>query len=346
MRTTTDHSFFHQARTLLPFVMGISVAIFPSAALAHVKWFVDSSEEVNSIAPYSLTESWVIIWTVIVFMTLLGGVLLERKFPPRRSTRKRWSIPVLRFFQVAIGAWLLVSAYQGQIFAPVFMVDGIATEILRGVVVIAGILLLTGFLPSLSSMLLLIVYAAGIALFGWQEMIEHIHIVGLALAYWIVTSKPSQFMNRYAHLAVPLIRITLGIALIAPALSEKLLNPGLAQAFLLSHNWNFMELMGFNWFDDRLFILSAGMSELLLGLLFLLGILPRLAVAGIAMVFLTTAILLGPAEIFGHLAASVAAVIIAVYGGGRYTLSSVFRGGRRRSSTSSSSNTTSDADED
>ena len=53
--------------------------------------------------------------------------------------------------------------------------------------------------------------------------------------------------------------------------SEKILAPELGVNFLEGHSWNFMNAIGLN-FSDYLFTLSAGATEFILGLVFVLGI--------------------------------------------------------------------------
>ncbi|MEO1380792.1 MAG: hypothetical protein AAFU69_10655 [Pseudomonadota bacterium] len=73
-------------------------------------------------------------------------------------------------------------------------------------------------------------------------------------------------------------RIWTGISLVALAVGEKLALSALGQVFVAQYQWNFMQALGFDVFDDRLFVLSAGMVEAVIGIVLILGTTVRLAV--------------------------------------------------------------------
>src|SRR5262249_262185 len=88
--------------------------------------------------------------------------------------------------------------------------------------------------------------------------------------------------------------------LAAVAFTEKLANPGLAQAFLRHYPLNFTEWMGIP-MSNELFVVCAGTTELLVGLCLAFGFFPRLIVAT-AWVFINmTLTIFNWVELVGHL---------------------------------------------
>jgi uncharacterized membrane protein YphA (DoxX/SURF4 family) len=116
------------------------------------------------------------------------------------------------------------------------------------------------------------------------------------------------------------LRVTLGISLIALALTEKLLQPELAFNVLAQHPLNFMQHLGFN-FSDSWFVLGAGMVELFIGLLFVLGLMVRtttlvilgLMIASNAYFFWIDNYPLAMMELIGHLPVFASGVLLLFY---------------------------------
>ncbi len=314
-----------------PFLGMIGLLFLPEKAGAHVKWF---AEDGVKIEPFELTESAVIIWLSIIIVIVITAFFIDKRFPGRGRNRKRWSAGLIRFFHAGIGLWLLLTALQDQLFAPIFHADSSLLMGVRIALVVAGILYVIGTMTQVASLLLLASYGITVWVFGPLEMIEHFFVAGIALVSLIINSSPGKFFYRWSPWSVTLLRITLGIALIALALSEKLFHPELSAEFLQAHNWNFMELLGIDWYTDRLFVLSAGMIELLLGILIIAGLLTRVTVIAIFGVFLLTAILLGPSEVLGHVPIVIILIVLFRYNGGRLTATHLLR--KKHSSSSRS----------
>jgi uncharacterized membrane protein YphA (DoxX/SURF4 family) len=107
----------------------------------------------------------------------------------------------------------------------------------------------------------------------------------------------------------------LGLGLMVLALDEKLLHPQLTLA-LLKHvpALNFMHSMGMS---NDLFTLCAGLSELALGSILLVGAFPRFAVATLSLLFLATTAIFGWVEFFGHAPFYGMIIAILLHGKGR-----------------------------
>jgi uncharacterized membrane protein YphA (DoxX/SURF4 family) len=121
-----------------------------------------------------------------------------------------------------------------------------------------------------------------------------------------------------------LLRFHTGVALSVLAFSEKLLQPSLAMAFLEKHNVNFMKTLGFENFSDHLFVLSAGFSELLFGMIFVLGLVTRINTLALAFFLIASNVyffLMGKSaegilEIIGHANLFAIGLLLIFYGAG------------------------------
>jgi hypothetical protein len=107
----------------------------------------------------------------------------------------------------------------------------------------------------------------------------------------------------WAERAVTMLRISTGLALIAVACGEKLWNPDLGRAFLVTHPaFNFLHsTLGLTWFSDDLFVLMIGLTEATIGALLISGRLTRLVVLAMWLPFHLGIPLLPPQELIGHL---------------------------------------------
>jgi uncharacterized membrane protein YphA (DoxX/SURF4 family) len=103
--------------------------------------------------------------------------------------------------------------------------------------------------------------------------------------------------------AVVWLRALTGAAIMAPALSEKIWNPGIAEAFLRQHpGFNFPHAyLGMTWMSDERFILAAGIFEFVIGALLISGLLTRVVIIAMWLPFNITIPFLPPEELLWHL---------------------------------------------
>ncbi|MBI2410546.1 MAG: hypothetical protein HYV32_01435 [Candidatus Kerfeldbacteria bacterium] len=297
--------------------------LMPTTASAHVKWFVDEDTVIpNPIEHFSLTNSAVIIWIVILFCIILVAWWLDGRLAGlpdawvKKSTQRRKQL--LWIVQLCVGVWLLNTTWHGAVIAPPLHGHSgdLFSQILLGTQLAAGILLIINLLVPLSGALLLLLFTGACITFGFLEMLEHVFVVGLGLFLIIQKSKRRTAIGKKLMWATPLLRVTTGISLITLALDEKLLHPELGLTFLQTHQWNFMQILGMAGFSNQLFILSAGFMELTFGLLFVLGLVTRLNTFAMSIFFIGSAIMLGPREVIGHLPIFAIAMVLLIYGSG------------------------------
>lgn len=297
----------------------LALMSFPAIAHAHVKWFVETDQILaQETVSFSLTDNRILVWIAILVLAVVVATALERYLtPPKKIVdwSKKNEAVIMRVFEAVVGAHMLLTVALGHIIAPTFVT--VSTPMLIAAILTAGAggLLLFGTLRLIASLLMVGFFILVGIENGWA-VLEHLHILGLASFIAINTLSEKK---GYAHLkvwSIPVLRISLGIALVLLGLQEKILHPQLALNFLESHEWNFMAMIGIDWFTDQLFVISAGMSEILFGLLFLLGVITRINTIALSLFFITTAIVLGPTEINGHLTLLAIAVLFIIMGSG------------------------------
>lgn len=295
--------------------------LFPKTAHAHVKWFAQEQSDLQSIH-FSFSDPSVIIWIAIVVIVVAVAIALERvlrKPAGLKDICAHYGTYAIRFFQILIGVWLIFTAYTHQLLAPNFLADGsILSQTLLILQYAVGITLIVNLLVPAASIGLLIIYAGITTKFGFIETLDHLDVLGYSIFLFIMSAPKQWGLTYYRQWAIPILRIFTGAALIILSLSEKLLHPQLAMNFLQEHHWNFMQMLGMNFFTDELFILSAGFAELLFGIILVLGVLTRINTAVLAIFFTTTAIILGPTEIVGHLPFFGVVVLFLLYGSGEH----------------------------
>jgi len=253
--------------------------------LAHVKWFVNATEtESIHVDHFHFTEPAVLVWCLIIIGFIALAWYLNRY---ERQWFQHLRLPYYwQIFSSIIGLSLLLAAAYGTLLTPEYHSADTVSMGLLYLEYITAVLWCSTLLPGIASLTLVLLYSGMVWRYGWDNMADHVFWLGVALyPWWKVTG----------------LRIMAGASLVIVACHEKLLNPALSTAFLAGHHWNFMQQLGLDWFDDRLFVLSAGMVELLIGVLLMLGWCQRTTAVVLAGFMTITAIILGPSEVIGHL---------------------------------------------
>lgn len=144
--------------------------------------------------------------------------------------------------------------------------------------------LLYGTATRIAAAVLAIVWLAGCLVCSLPPMLENAHVLGFAI-FFFCTGRGPLSLDRLLlprleppepilQYAMPALRIGLGISLTVVAFTEKLANLPMALTFLQRYPVNFTASMGMP-LSDQTFILCAGSTELIIGLLILFNIFPR-----------------------------------------------------------------------
>jgi len=308
----------------MPVIVLSLLWLLPSAALAHVKWFVAAGADMpDDYVAFSITESAVLLWTMLALLLLASSIWLDRRLPePPLALRTLKSI-AMRCLALFTGSSLILSALWGNILAPHYQWPGLYADALLILEALSGLLLLFPALVFAGALLLLLLFA-GLLLQAGPEALEYCNIVGIAV-FLAFTHFPSQAgRERLCLWSLPLLRVCTGLALLILAFSEKLLRPDHAEEFVSSYMWNFMANLGFTTFDDRLFVLAAGSVEAVIGIVLILGTTTRLAILVISGFMLTSNVTFflqehlteATTEIIGHLPIIGTALVLLCCGSG------------------------------
>lgn len=256
-----------------------TLVLFSSAAHAHVKWFTPTEETERLSAPNG--ETLVLAGSLLIVGVLLAKVVdrvaCHFSLTPQRLFSR--STRPLRLVYYLIAVYFLGAAMSNVFLTPHIQVSppllyaGVAAQLL-----IYTFLLLDRCRFICAALIVLLFCVAGAS--DPSFILEYPLL--LALAWIILNAREKPSVQ-----TLWLIRILLGVSLVTLAFTEKLNNPAMALALLEHHNFNFMALLGFN-YSDSLFVYSAGVVELLLGLVLLTGWVTRLAVATLFSFMLAT----------------------------------------------------------
>jgi|SRR3989344_34006 len=305
----------------------VLIAFLPSLALAHTRWFAE-----GDVPPYTTSEPtalYLLAWALFALTVIVAGIYFERRGLLQLSflqPRREHAFPrVAATFSMVVGAFFLIAGTHGYLFSPNLTLESGIPYALIVVEILIGIAFLAGIFARVAALFLALLWAVGFVYAGALSMIEDVWVLSTALFILIMGSDYfslvpiralAHLTRRFHSYALPLLRLGTGTTLLVLGFSEKILRPELGINFLEHYHWNFMQLLGFEWYSNYLFTLSAGAVESLIGLIFIIGIMTRLNALVIAAFFTTPMFILGPIELAGHLPHFAAVVLLLLFGGG------------------------------
>jgi len=292
--------------------------------LAHQLWFVEEVAE----------KDWSFLWEGRTLALLAGAVVLTllvrlaaRIKPGMDAPLLARLVPWLPFaVRMHLGIALAGLLSGGYYLAPAMQLDKSLTGWLLGIVMgITAILLVVGWHVRIAAAILVAAGPVGMLAFGFEAILQRVDMLGLAV--FLLIAGPGRWsadheLDRAREptelelgRAVWALKIAVGSALIAVAVTEKLANPDLAREFTGGGviDLNVAQALGVP-LGDTEFIRTAGAIEVLFGLLVISGALPQ-AIALIAGVpFNVTLYFFGTNELLGHLPVYGALLVLLVAG--------------------------------
>jgi uncharacterized membrane protein YphA (DoxX/SURF4 family) len=290
-----------------------------SQAFAHVKWFQGERPPLDLGAffqPLPLLFSGAIALVVLVlwfFQRTRGG----RGFLPgaeffNATNERRMGlygfIPAILGIHIAVP--LLVAGVTGHLFSTDNELMGAWRPLLGLLETGIALSLFYGGFARISAVLLAWLWFVGLFIFGLEAMFDNALMLGFAAFFWLAGRGPiSVDRLLFPRLepsassmakAVPVLRIALGISLVAAAFSEKLANPALARMFLEQFPLNFTNALGIP-IPDNIFVLCAGSVELLVGLCLIFGVFTREIIVIAWLPINLTLTIFDWSELVGHL---------------------------------------------
>lgn len=272
---------------------GMLFLLFSASGNAHVRWFVDPSTTNQSF-------EWTPVYFLLIGLAYAFGLVsyvIDRKFKviyqyqffnPWKHSISQW-----RLLSYACGITLILISFYGIFLAPnVEITHNLESYLLFQA--LCGTILLAGFpllVSGLAILVLCLLTMFSVPATVWIDYIFEFIAIGIALC----------ISNKASSSSITCLRMGLGLQLMVLALHNKLLDPSLGLQFLQQYQWNFMALIGFNNFNDLLFVFAAGLAELTFGILIFFAIGTRFVVLAVSFFFLLTSILLGLHELIGHI---------------------------------------------
>jgi uncharacterized membrane protein YphA (DoxX/SURF4 family) len=282
-----------------------------SAPLAHVKWFTDPRGHPTD---YSLLLSGPVIAAFAIALGAVGVAYLVQ----RRGREPEVFRSLERFagfgplaLGLHVGIALIAAALLGMLFVPSLRVvmddEGV---VLLGWELVVGLLIALGAATRPAAVGLALLGVIAMLPFSLESILEQVHLLGAAVFLFVVgrgaVSVDALFGQRRAiehedapTFALSVLRIAMGFGIAFNALTEKLLDPGLAAQLLAERpELNFVRGIGIG---DPQFAFLAGLIELVVGVVVMSGQLTRPAMAVGALLFTSTLPLFGWNELIGHL---------------------------------------------
>lgn len=262
-------------------------------ASAHEKWFYDTRGYGLRWDLFFRPLPLAFVGAVLV-ATFAGWLLWRRRRtgyvpgpPDFGTTVERLSalygvIPAILGIHVAVP--LLVSGVQGRLFTPNNLLPGGWFYALGLAQTGIALAIFYGVLTRVAAVFLAALWVTGIFVAGAEPMLENVMYLGFAAFFFLAGRGPVSIdrlifprlepSSQLMSMAVPALRVGLGMSLVVVAFTEKFANIPFASAFLERYPLNFTTALGMP-MSNEVFILCAGAVELLVGLWITLGIFPR-----------------------------------------------------------------------
>ena len=332
----------------------IAAQVFIGAAAAHIEYVTPGGEPQNVVAflTYALTTPFVIATLLGGFLVVVAGLaayLTVRPFPADiaafRSIMADYEDLLPWLFRLSMGMPLIGAGFGGYFFSPAvqlpyptalrlfgitagfLLLFGLATR----VVAVGTLLLYLAALPSQPGLLLAFEYVPGlaaVALLGGGRPSADALIARMADDDRTVYSDIDPFYRRvavpfaeriepYTKLVPTLLRSGIGVAFIYLGITQKLLRPGESLAVVAKYNLTEVVPVA-----PELWVIGAGLTEALVGTMFLLGAFTR----GFSLVafglFVTTLFGLPDDPVVAHISLFGLVSALLITGSGPYSVDS------------------------
>ena len=309
--------------TLAPSVL---TAVLPT----HERWFVESQQAGDwsfFFSPLPLVLTGAVIAVTLAWRLL--ALRVDRPELPFLSPLGRLVPWIPRLLGIHLGVALLALAATGAFITPSNdHLEGAGGSTLLLVEAALGIWLVTGINLRPAAGFVLALGPALALVAGPTALGECANLAAVAAFLLVVPPGPDAHgavhpSKAQLRLALLLLRLGVGTALIVLAFSEKLTNPGMAIDTLERFPaLDVFSLVGLH-LSPETFVAVAGAIELLFGLLVISGAFPQVAVLVAMVPFNATLLLFGQTEMVGHLPVYGVFLALLVYGSSAETAGAV-----------------------
>lgn len=314
----------------------------PSIASAHEVYVLDHDEINNALTaprsdfiPIIEQNLGLFIFSGVVALGLVVGVLLlskmpfvERVFDPLLHKIKHFA-PIIT--QFTFGLALTASGIYSAAFGPELPLSdsfGSFTHIVQALFVLLGVMIISGVFPRIAGSIALIIFLP--LIFHYKTyMLNYGTYFGevLALAFFgggysvFKIKQPAFEKNIERHLhkyKFLLLRVIFGVSLIYASVYAKYIHGGLAMETVLRYN-----LTDYFPFEAGFIVLGAFITELLIGLFFLIGFEIRFT-SLVFIFFLIQSIFFFGEAVWPHIILIGTAMAMFTHGYDRYTIVAKF----------------------
>lgn len=285
----------------------------PIISNAHVGYVIEEGDRLNHtgnnleflLEPFSNPVNILIMVITVSVVGILFTVY--EKYSPIRDYLSRIEVNTNSYkdlfpwmLRLSLGIALLGAGTSHVFVSPIL----VASPFISLIETILGFLLLSGFLTGIATMFSIILY--GFALSSDLYILGNLDFLGIAVSLLLfANSRPGiddifgiPFLpefSRFKSWAPVVVRIGIGFAMLYLAVYEKLLNPELSS--LVVEKFNMTAAIPVS---PEMWVLSAGLIELLVGILLIIGWRPRL-ISAIAFLVLTASFFFFQEAVYSHI---------------------------------------------
>lgn len=283
----------------------------------HVKWFTDATAFPTR---YELLLTLPVLAALAVAaLAVLAAYAAERLVPEPRTVKvlERFAPYAPTALGLHLGVALLAASLVGVLFAPSKTLQ-VGTENAFGFLILTaeamcGLMIVLGLATRAAAVILALLGLVAMIPFTVESILEQVHILGIAVFLFLVGRGPLS-LDRVRGVRPPvqgpeiprasltLVRVAMGFAIFYGALTEKLLNPALAESLIAERPYlNVTRLAGPVALGDGQFVFLAGLTELVIGAVVLSPWVTRPVMALGAVIFTASLAVFGWKELLGHL---------------------------------------------
>lgn len=303
----------------------------PATVFAHVTWFEDPSRYPLRLDLVLSSRTAFAIAACLVAVLLLLGLqrLIGDPHWPELGLFKRMAIGAPTLVAVQSAVTLVFYGVQPALLSPASRLGvNIPGIVLGGLELLVAFSFLTGLLDWVGAVLLALLVMVSFFFSPPLDAMGNLYWLGIGATVFFVGRQGTEhgdlrpWLSRlgsgWPARAVAILRVLTGLAIVAPALREKIWDPELGGAFLRHHpQFNFPhQYLGIGWFTDERFVLAAGIAELVIGVLLISGLMTRLVIVAMWVPFNITVPFLSPVELLGHLPIFAVMYVLLVHSAG------------------------------
>lgn len=283
---------------------------------SNLRFFLEPLRDPDYLILIALTV--ILILALFALARRLKTISVLKKRFHKKAEEYNTILPWI--LRLSAGIMLIGAGTNGWLISP--FLDGPEFAVFGVLQIFTGFLLLSGFLTTLASAIVLALY--GVALMVDPYLIGSLEILALSIALIIRDSRfpgvddlfkvPDFNIKEFSAWVPTILRVGIGIGLMYLALFEKILNP-LLSAYVV----RITDLMNVIPVSEAMWVFSAGMIEFAVGFLLFLGYRTRI-VGMIAFLVLSLSFFYFGEDVVSHITLFGVLSVLIVEGGGKMSL--------------------------